>query len=494
MIRCLLLLAAAAHAQTVQGTAVNKVTHKPVAGALIELTSIPEEGDPDIYRGRTDETGHFRFDQVVPGHYRATADAKGFVRMQFESRGPRITVERSPAPLEITIPMTPAAVISGRVIDQDGDPIRYASVEAVRYGYAGGKKKLERVGNVRTDDRGEYRMFGLVPGKYYVRAMLRAGPVSEYLPTYFPGTGDVAQAALVEAPPGGETRSVDLLLHPARAYSISGKVIDGRTGQAAKSVYVSANTADGYSGGGPQTDGSFEIHNLMPGKYVLFSQEFSNGSPRIARQSVELGSADLTGVQLTLVDLLEVSGVIRIGGEVPGDSAKMQVSLEGEDFDSGVAVSAQGAFHFPRVRPDIYRLAWTFPKGYYVKSIKMGDRLLPDDRVDLTGPVAPLVVQLATDGGRVQGTVRNAAGEPVSGAVVTLTAEPSYDFWSATSDDKGQFEIRDIAPGNYKLLAFEDAPEGAPQDSDFRKPYNKSAVSVEVLPSTQQKIDVVAVK
>ena len=145
------------------------------------------------------------------------------------------------------------------------------------------------------------------------------------------------------------------------------------------------------------------------------------------------------------------------------------------------------------MRPDIYHLLWTFPKGFYVKSIKLGDRLLPDDRIDLTGALAPLTIQLASDGGRVQGVVRNSAGEPVPGAVVTMTADPSYDFWSATCDNAGRFEIRDIAPGDYRLLAFDDAPQGAPQDPDFRKPYEKTAARLQVLPSTQQTLNLIAI-
>ena len=498
MIRGLLLLALAAHAQTVQGVAVNSATHKPVAGALVQLISAaPEEeaaAELEIYRGHSDEAGRFRFDGVAPGHYRAIADAPGYTRANLAGRVARVPVARGASVPEVTIAMTPAAVISGRVVDQDGDPIAYASVEALQYGYQSGKKSLQQNGNARSDDRGEYRIFGLMPGRYYVRAQMRAGAAATYAPTFFPGQRDVAQASLLEAPAGGELHSIDIMLHQEELHNLTGKVVDGQTGQAAGNVYVMARTADGFANGGAQIADSFTIHGLMPGRYVLTVQQSGGGTGRSARQVVDVGSADLTGVVLTLTAGLEIAGTVRTGSEVPEDPTGIHFFLQGEDANVEGHVNANGAFTFHNVRPDHYHLLWNIPKGSYVKSIKLGDRLLPDDGVDLTGSPAPLAIQLATDGGRIQGVVRNSAGEPVAGAVVTMNSSTTYDVWTATSDDAGQYEIRDIAPGEYRVLAFDDAPQGAPGDADFRKPYEKSAVPLQVLPSTQQKVDLVAVR
>ena len=497
MIRGLLLLAVAAHAQTVQGVTVNAVTHQPVAGAVVQLISSALENDAEaeieMYRGHSGEAGRFRFDGVVPGHYRAIADAPGFTRANLSGRVARVTVARGAAVPEVTIAMTPASVISGRVVDQDGDPIAYASVEALRYGYPAGKKALQQVGMARSDDRGEYRIFGLTPGRYYVRAQMRAGATATYAPTFFPGQRDVAQASLLQAPAGGELHSIDIMLHQEQLYTLTGKVVDAQTGQAVANVYVMARTADGFANGGAQLTDSFTIHGLMPGKYVLTAHEATGGVGKTARQVVDVGSADLTGVVLTLGAGIEVGGTVRTGGEVPEDATKIQFFLQGDDTNIAGSVNASGAFAFHNVQPDHYHLVWSIPKGSYVKSIKLGDRVLPDDGIDLTGAPAPLAIQLATDGGRIEGVVRNSAGKPVAGAVVTINADTTYDVWSATSDDTGQYTIRDIAPGEYRVLAFDDAPQGAPEDAEFRKPYEKSAVTLQVLPSTQQKVDLVAV-
>ena len=389
MIRGLLLLAMAAHAQTVQGVTVNSATHKPVAGAMVQLISAaPEEeagAELEIYRGHSDEAGRFRFDGVAPGHYRAIADAPGFTRANLAGRVARVSVARGAMAPVVTIAMTPAAVISGRVVDQDGDPIAYASVEALQYGYQSGKKSLQQIGNARSDDRGEYRIFGIMPGRYYVRAQMRAGAAATYSPTFFPGERVVAQASLLEAPAGGELHSIDIMLHQEELHNLTGKVVDGQTGQAAGNVYVMARTADGFANGGAQIADSFTIHGLMPGRYVLTAQESGGAAGRTARQVVDVGSADLTGVVLTLTAGLEVAGTVRTGSEVPEDPTKIHFFLQGEDANVEGHVNANGAFTFHNVRPDHYHLLWNIPKGTYVKSIKLGDRLLADDGVDLTG-------------------------------------------------------------------------------------------------------------
>jgi hypothetical protein len=493
------LWAAALQAQTVQGVAINSATHKPVAAATVQLVGPADEGDREIYRTVTDAAGRFHFERVAPGRYRAIAEGQGFTRMLLPqgdvvARAPRISVDASTA-AEISIPMVPASVISGRVSDQDGDPLRYVSIEALQHVYRGGKKVLDSAVSVRSNDRGEYRLFGLPPGRYYVRATLRARGSTAYSPLFFPAARDISQAPQLEVAPGAELRSVDIVMRPDSLHSISGRVVDAQTGQPVPEIYVIARlNAESFANGGVQLKDSFTIADLLPGKYVISAQQFGGNAAKAGRLAIDLGNGDVTGIVLPLSAGLEVTGSIR---GLPAGSKELRLFLQPENpaFDGySVNITDKGAFSFRNVRPDVYHLVWTLPKGVYVQSIKMGDRTLRDDRVDLNGTIAPLAIQLAGDGARVQGTVRNASGEPVPGAIVSMSADPSYDVWSAICDDAGHFEIRDIAPGEYKLLAFEDAPQGAPQDPDFRKPFEKSAVTLQVFPSTQQKVDLVAVQ
>src|SRR5207237_9639379 len=141
------------------------------------------------------------------------------------------------------------SVVGGRVLDEDGDPMPGVMVTVQRYQYLQGDKRLVPAGTSQTDDKGQYRVWGLMPGDYYVNASARnfagfggrgrrggnAGPAGPglfvggfaggfggrggaapqaptpggeeavaYVPTYFPGVSSVAEARPVTAGVGGE--------------------------------------------------------------------------------------------------------------------------------------------------------------------------------------------------------------------------------------------------------------------------------------------------
>jgi Carboxypeptidase regulatory-like domain len=280
-----LLWAAALQAQSVQGVAVNSATHKPVAGATVQLVGPADEDEREIYRTSTDAAGRFHFERVAPGRYRAIADAQGFTRM-LVARGPRVAVQAEGAP-EVSIPMVPASVISGRVSDPDGDPLRYVSIDALQYVYRGGKKILDSVLSVRTDDRGGYRIFGLPPGRYYVRATLRARGSTAYSPLFFPASRDISQATQLEAAPGAELRSIDIVMRPDSLHSVSGRVVDAQTGQPVPEIYVIARlNGDTFANGAVQLTDSFTIGDLLPGKYLISAQHPGGNAPKAGRVSI----------------------------------------------------------------------------------------------------------------------------------------------------------------------------------------------------------------
>ena len=195
--------------------------------------------------------------------------------------------------------------------DQDGDPIPFVSVEALQYGYQSGKKALRSVSNVRTDDRG-YRLFGLAPGRYYVRAALRAAGTTGLSSTFFPVyvTWRKLPYWKLPLPPScAPSRSTP---RPDALHSITGKVVDGQTGQPVAGVYVMARTKSyGFRQRRPATHRF--IHGPWPGarQYVLTAQEFSAGAPKTGRLIVDLGDADLSGVVLTLSSGVDLWGAIR---------------------------------------------------------------------------------------------------------------------------------------------------------------------------------------
>ena len=155
------------------GTVINSATHEPIPKASVLLRS--RDGDKGTnYAAETDANGKFSIRNMVPGSYSMTANRLGFFAEVTGAPGatPKATVVSPGESIKnFIIHLTPACVIAGRVLDHDGDPVRGANVQAMRYTYSGGKKQLSGVMNNMAGDKGEYRLFGLQPGTYYVRAM-----------------------------------------------------------------------------------------------------------------------------------------------------------------------------------------------------------------------------------------------------------------------------------------------------------------------------------
>ena len=133
---------------------------------------------------------------------------------------------------------------------------------------------------------------------------------------------------------------------------------------------------------------------------------------------------------------------------------------------------------------------------FHFDSVEPGN--LPSRSIDLTKGSGPATVLLATDVGEVEGSVKKANGDPAARVRVTLIAYGSHlgrtdlaNFGFA--DDLGKFHLRSVAPGEYKVFAWEDAPAGAPQDPEFRKPFEKQAVAVKMAPNGHETVELTAI-
>ena len=138
--------------------------------------------------------------------------------------------------------------------------------------------------------------------------------------------------------------------------------------------------------------------------------------------------------------------------------------------------------------PMAYEVAINRVPGVYLKSVRIGDKQLADRRVDLASKLQLLTIVLGADVGDVEGSVKNAKGEPVVRARVTVipcgdqSSRVDFNRFGFT-DEKGEFKIKDVAPGEYKVFAWEDVPAGAPQDPEFRKPFEKQGVAIRMQPN-----------
>ena len=290
---------------------------RPIARALVGLVA------PELPGGRsalTDNSGAFEFIELPSGRYTLTASKAGYVGLSFGQRRPL----QAGTPLQLADGQELKAVdfrlprgsaITGHVYDENGDPLPGAAVRAGRYQYGQGMRQLVPAGTAQTDDRGEYRLWGLNPGEYYVSAIARnpgapagrgfAAPTGSggpgaflargrgsaagrrrtgdleqeaYAPTYFPGVPSVNEARAVTIGLAAEVAGIDFNVLLVRASRISGRVTnaDGSAASAGR-VNLIPEGATGRNGGPLggnygsriQDDGVFSIVNVPPGRYVL---------------------------------------------------------------------------------------------------------------------------------------------------------------------------------------------------------------------------------
>src|SRR4051812_27404829 len=189
----------------------------------------------------TDAEGRFSFANVNCGRLQIMVDHPSFVARNGNrfARGRATPVELSAGQKvsDLVLHVSPAAVIRGRVLDEDGDPRPNAMVHTLQEMYVRGRKQRRPTSAVQTDDRGEFRLHGLVPGRYYVLANYRneRGPQQEgqpadpakprmaYVPTYYPGASDREHASPLELHAGDEV-PIDIMLTRTVTAPVRGSV------------------------------------------------------------------------------------------------------------------------------------------------------------------------------------------------------------------------------------------------------------------------------
>ena len=511
---------------SVSGTVMNSATGDGVRKAIVLLRA-PDEDKGISYEAECDGNGRFHIDDVEPGKYFISGERQGFMLESDGATGApgqSVKVEAGQSVKDVKVKLVPLGVITGRVLDEDGDPVRGAEVWAMAYSYLGGKRQLRNVEGVRASDKGEFRLFGLRPGTFYIQAadpQANMRRMSFYTGgivgathrgmgvsfTYFPSALDPAQATPIELSAGAQLRGFDIRMRQEARYSVRGKLPavlkNGSEGVAVHYMLWMRSRGDrnrmGYSL--HMDEENFEFSDVPPGSYLVVCTPNNGEKGLHARQLVEVVNSDVEGVTLNMVSPVAVSGAVRVEGTPRQPLEGLRVSLATDDLFSGrnsAEVKPDGSFEISDVIPDEYKIEVGTNQSAYVKSIRFGDAEVPDGRIDLTKGSGAVTVTLGTDVGEVEGSVKKSNGDAAVRVRVTLIAYGSrlgrHDLSrSGFSDEEGKFHLRDVAPGEYKAFAWEDVPVGAPQDPDFRKPFEKQSADVKMEPSGHQTVDLTSI-
>lgn len=519
---------------SIEGTVLKAATGEPLKKARVVLQK--EEPDAQPIVAITGATGQFGLKDIEPGRYRFWVERDGFVRMQYGQRN----FQRPGGPLslapgqrlrDIVFRMVAGAVISGRIFDDDGEPLALANVQVLRTVYAESQQRLVSVARATTNDLGEYRLWGLSPGRYvlgvtYARGLPfgSTGGARESLPTrtsateesfgvtYYPATTDPSRAGVIEMHPNEEASRMDITLLRARTFHIRGRVVNAVTGQSTRSAYVYLQIRG--PGGGrlllptagdvKEADGSFEIRGTLPGSYTLVAELSDEGQEFTAQQPVEVGNADLEGIQLVITRGMDLPGRVRFEGQsIP--LTKLSILLQPKESipspGSEASVKEDGSFLLKNVKGDSELNVFQLPEGSYLKSARLGEDDVLEKGLSASriakGETLELVISGA--GGRADGVVLNIDGQGVGGVAVILipgSRETFRLYKSTISDQNGRYTLQGIAPGEYKLFAWEDIEPGAYRDPEFLRRYEdrgeplrieetgRYAVELKVIPST----------
>ncbi|MCA1584526.1 MAG: carboxypeptidase-like regulatory domain-containing protein [Acidobacteria bacterium] len=372
----------------IRGFVVAADTGQPLRRAQVRLSS-PETRESRL--ATTDSQGRFEARELVGGRYTISASKGGFVSLQYGQRRPSeqgtpIDIKDGQLIERLLIGLPRGSVISGRITDEFGEPVANAVVSAARFGYAGGARRALPIGGQNgrdtTDDLGQFRLFGLAPGDYYITAAFRGGgdvtdpaqDVTGFAPTYYPGASSLAEAQRVAVGLGQETTNVSFALIATRLVRVSGNVIDSNGAPLAAGGSVMLVPADRREalpmmrGGGGRVEptGRFRITNVAPGRYLLHVRTGRQGA-EFGRMAIAVGDQDLDNLTIVTAPGATASGrVLTDSGQPPSLSpGTVTISSRPADADSAPLPGSNNA----RVNAD-----WTFELAglYDMRLIRAG--------------------------------------------------------------------------------------------------------------------------
>jgi hypothetical protein len=422
----------------------------------------------------TDENGAYRLEGLAAGNWRITASKGGYVTWQFGQRrpfqtAPPISLAQGQT-LTADIPLTRGGAISGRVYDASGDSLGGLHVRVYRAGMEQGMRRLRPVGLVDlTDDTGSFRVYGLPPGDYYVAASLRVAPIDSvvettYAPTYFPGTSDLSQAQRIKLELGAEATATFQLMS-MRTTRISGMVVNSSGAPANAFLNLvpqgSEFAVPTGAGGVTRADGTFTMHDVAPGRYVLKASLRGDGADEAASIPLTVEGIEVSGISLMTGPPASLRGtIVADAGITQALTVKPTVVAFSARESSTVLDRGDGLRFEIDSLSEPFRLSLDgLPDGWGVKQIFVGDVDVVDEVIELSpgqqGVARIVVTDRLTE---VSGTV-TPADRTTPGSVVVFPENSAR--WIPRSryvrrveaDPKGSFRIRGLPPGE-QYLAF----------------------------------------
>lgn len=445
----------------------------------------------------TGDDGHFEFNHLSAGKYALQGARRGFVAAAYEQHGQFSTAIVTGPALDsenLILRLEPTATITGRILDERGEPVRKAQVRLFRENHSLGVSQITPSGGASTDDQGTYEFAPVVPGTYFVSATAHPwyalhppsthteggenSPVAvdasldvAYPTTYYPGTTET-EGALPIPVKGGDHAEIDLQLEPVPALHLVFHVQNEQNGfqtpTLQKRVFDSVENAEidsrvtrnirGVQGVSSDT---FELVGVPAGRYMV---RMHGSSPGEAEQAIEMNLTK-NGEELETTSG-EPLGRVKVSVKILGEEKLPQQlfvtlrdsKLRNVDF---LTVDQNGEVNFEGLAPGKYAIvAIAQGKPYSAIRTSSAGTERSGNSFEMT-PGSSLSISALLVGGtvKVEGFVKR-AGKAAAGVMVVLVpTDPESNvelFRRDQSDSDGSFALPDVVPGSYTVIAIED--------------------------------------
>jgi hypothetical protein len=464
------------------------------ANLYTQLASLSGKTPPTTI---TDDDGRFAFKDVSPGTYIVRVQKEGFFgKSEGGVHPPTVAIDvdvYAGKTADADLAMIPGAIIGGRIFDEKGQLMSNA-----------------------TDDRGEFRLFWVPPGDYYLAVTSAPVAPAPGVPaaaspskTYFPGETNIALARTVTVTGGEDIRGMDISVRGVRSFKVSGQVNSlipppptqlGAPGVNAAVLFmlnrdaVAPDDVNGRQVGVvpllPST-GQFEISNVLPGVYELLARvadpaaQVVGGLPLAwGRASFEVRDMDVANLSIVVSPSAEVRGtlVATTGTKLPPslrvqllpDDASIRIPAFQAVLTRSAIVGPDGTFKIPAVPVGHYRVMTVagLTPDLYVADVRQAVSVFHPGFDVRPGENDPIQILVGFGAGTVDGLVHDGPEKVVAGATVALVPEAAHRenlalYFSAATDAAGRFVMRGVPPGDYKLFAWESARPFAYQNATF---------------------------
>lgn len=487
----------------IAGIVVNANTGAPLD--RVDVTLGVASSDREDAATTTGEDGSFVFDGLKQGKYSVVSSRRGFGTAAYQMHeggfftgivtGPNLDTSH------LHFQLTPAAILSGSVSDDAGDPIPSAMVTLFRQLGSSGPNNVVRMRTDTTDDAGAFEFTRLASGTYFVSVSARPwyafhpqprqrfvngkeeeeelprSPLDVAYPMTFYADATDSNAATPIALKAGDHPQMSLTMHAVQAVSLRIKLpspADDPTGtqprgfhfpSLSRILFGSTENAMPTAAGETTADGQrlFEMHGLAPGAYTV---QFPGENGQEMGGSTEI---DLTGDQVLDRSLLatgtEVDGTLDLafGARAPNDLNVTLAPVHGQRRGNGQKVAENGTFTFKDVEPGFYELIVTGGgRQLPVLHIRTAGREIEGRRIQIGSEPVTLAATGAEGSVTVNGFAKR-NGQGLGGTMVVLVPRHPgtnpYLFRRDQSDSDGSFSLYRIVPGRYTLIAIEDGWE-----------------------------------